>query len=47
ASYEPYSDIFGLMIFWPDIDVYLEEYTTERLSADTTWDDFLLAYYAE
>ena len=47
ASYEPYSDIFGLMIFWPDIDVYLEEYTTERLSADTTWDNFLLAYYAE
>jgi len=47
ASYEPYGDIFGLMVFWPDIDVYLEEYKTERLSTDTTWDDFLLAYYAE
>ena len=35
------------MIFWPDTDVYLEEYEAELLSADTTWDNFLLAYYAE
>jgi hypothetical protein len=42
-----YDDIYGLVVFWPDLPVLLDEYKTERLSLDTTWDEFLLAFYAE
>lgn len=47
AEFKPYGDIFGMMIFWPEQPLYLEEYTAERLSLDTTWDEFLLDYYSE
>jgi len=47
AEYKPYGDIFGLTIFWPEQPLYLEEYPAERLSLDTTWDEFLLDYYSE
>ncbi len=35
-----------MMIFWPEQPLYLEEYTAERLSLDTSWDEFLLTFYA-
>lgn len=46
AEFIPYGDIFGLTIFWPEQPLYLEEYPAERLSLDTTWDEFLLDYYS-
>jgi hypothetical protein len=42
-----YDDILGLVVFWPDEPILLEEYRAELLSQDTTWDEFLLAYYSE
>ena len=42
-----YDDILGLVVFWPDLPLLLEEYKAERLSLDCSWDEFLLAYYAE
>ncbi len=45
VTYQPYGSVFGIMVFWPDVNAYLEEYQFERLSIDTTWDEFLQSYY--
>ncbi len=42
-----YHDILGLVVFWPEVPVLLEEYRAEPLALDTTWDEFLLDYYSE
>lgn len=47
TSYRLYEVLFGITIFWPAIDMFIEEYESERLSLDTTWDEFLEAYYSE
>jgi len=39
-------EIFGISLFWPDEAVYLDAYSSELLSQDTTWDEFLLEYYS-
>jgi len=38
--------VFGMVVFWPEIPVLLQEYGAERLSVDTSWDEFLLDYYS-
>lgn len=45
SIYLPYYDSFGLSIFWPEQELYLNEYSTQDLAVDTSWDEFLVAFY--
>jgi hypothetical protein len=45
STYLPYYDSFGLSIFWPEQELYLEEYASQDLATDSSWDEFLVAFY--
>ncbi len=47
SIYLPYYDSFGLSIFWPEQGLYLDEYASQDLAEDTSWDEFLVAFYSK